>query len=215
MFTLKSGCILHVQVLAGFVLSLNALTISGRTLRPVSQRYRKGSAASTSKPISVRMGGGSRPFADTHPLIRPHHVSSNSATWTLTASITASHHLHRASSLRELSKSCRQMLPFNIRSEGRVRLPNSEFGQATDQFAEWDISPTKHSRTRKQRRFWTILSAVAFCLLVVVIYGVNVHRSWAAWEENWRVSPPSRVYHRMLKLVDEHIECTGDHTDQH
>jgi hypothetical protein len=129
--------------------------------------------------------------------------------------ITASHHLHRASSWRDSSKTLHQMLPFNIRSEGRVRLPNSDYGQATDHFAEWDLSSTKHPRTQKQRRFWIKLSAVAFCLLVVVIYGVNVHRSWAAWEENWTVSPPSRAHHSVLKLVDEHTECSGCQKDQH
>ena len=105
--------------------------------------------------------------------------------------ITASNYLHRGPSLREPSKALRQMMPFNDRSEGRVRLPTSEYGQANDFLAEFDPSSTKHSRTRQKRRYQIILSAFALSLLAVVIYGLNVQRSWAALEDNWTVSSQS------------------------
>ena len=105
--------------------------------------------------------------------------------------ITASNYLHRGPSLRDLSKSLRQMLPYKLRSEGKVRLPTSEYGQANDFLAESDPSSTKHSRKRQKRRYQIILSALALSLLAVVIYGVNVQRSWAALEDNWTVSSQS------------------------
>ena len=123
--------------------------------------------------------------------------------------ITASHYPHRASSLLVLTSSLRQMLSYNLGSEGKVRLPTSEAGQATDFVAEFHPSSTKYSRLRKKRRYQIILSAVALSLLAVVVYVVDVQRSWAALEDNWTVSSRSQFRSAMLKLSDEYTQCRG------
>ena len=83
------------------------------------------------------------------------------------------------------------MLPYHLGSEGKIRLPTSEVGQATDFVTEFEPSSTKYSRLSKKRRYQIILSAVAFSLLAFVVYVVNVQRAWAALEDNWTVSSQS------------------------
>jgi len=102
--------------------------------------------------------------------------------------ITASHYPYRAPPLRDLSKSLLEMLPYHLGSEGKIRLPTSEVGQATDFITELEPSSTKYSGLSKKRRYQIILSAVALSLLAFVVYVVDVQRSWAALEDNWTVS---------------------------
>jgi len=93
--------------------------------------------------------------------------------------------------LRDLSKSLLEMLPYDLGSEGKIRLPTSEVGQATDFITEFEPSSTKYSRLSKKRRYQIILSAVALSLLAFVVYVVDVQRSWAALEDKWTVSSQS------------------------
>jgi hypothetical protein len=77
--------------------------------------------------------------------------------------------------------------------------PEAEKG--TDQFIEFGSSSVKSSRSKRQGRFLIIGLSFLIWLLVVIIYIVDVNRSWAALEDRWRVSWPSLSNPFMLSVA--------------
>ena len=88
---------------------------------------------------------------------------------------------------RDLAKSVRDMLPFAMRTDNRIRLlPTPDYGHETDPFDL--LKSDKSSRKQRRKRHLIIGSTIALALLAVVIYFADVNRSWLALEDKWRVS---------------------------
>jgi len=88
---------------------------------------------------------------------------------------------------RDLAKSVRDMLPFAMRTDNRIRLlPTPDYGHESDPFDS--LESDKSSCKQRRKRHLIIGSSIALALLAVVIYFADVNRSWLALEDKWRVS---------------------------
>jgi hypothetical protein len=91
------------------------------------------------------------------------------------------------------------------RKRGPVYLPSTpEAEKGTDQFIEFGSSSVKSSRSLRRRRCLIIGLSLLAWSLIVIIYIVDVNRSWAALEDKWRVSCPSRSKQIVLNVGDGH-----------
>jgi hypothetical protein len=88
------------------------------------------------------------------------------------------------------------------RRRGPVCLSSTpEAEKGTDQFIEFGSSSVKSSRSKRQRRCLITGLSLLVWSLIVIIYVADVNRSWAALEDKWRVSWPSRFNPFMLSLA--------------